>query len=248
MSTGTFSVAVSVEQFHDLFRGMIDQCFQNLRDSHQQEYVTKARALYQRLTGEVHEESSFFETKMNLFNFWFLEQRVQDIFENHHLLYAEKYQQVYPKADDFQQLKIWKLYLNTADFHADIIASLEHMQYSLFQFLRTSFRGSPILYNWFNGKKYFLSSSYKGKVAEYGLEKGDLFVGRVAPYLGCYYLLPGFFFIPFDAKKQVVKAAKNIKRGKANMSTDQFLLKTESLKCRSLVYPHLPASKIFLYN
>ncbi len=207
-----------LEQYNDV----MNQLFLEYQEGDRQQLLKSAKENYFQLTGKLHEESPYFETKMNAFNHWF----------------------VYSYQENNSQERVIDLFLNKKkSLDKEIVQTLQNTRYSLFEYLRNNLKGQVVFYDWLKREKVILDSSHK----DLGFEKKDMLIARLAPFQDHHYCLPGFYVLPGDVKRLVRRQANLVRKQKVQMSEEDFLLKLESMKCKSLLYPHLGPTQIFTF-
>jgi hypothetical protein len=138
---------------------------------------------------------------------------------------------------NYAKSKIFKDYQMGDDF-------FETFHYSFFEYAGKSFTKKELFVDYLNKEKLSFSPGPK----LFGMEKGDLMIGRFVKVQKSYHLFPGFFILPTSVKRILKRDAKKISRLRDEDKNGEFLLKLEGLfnKWRRLGYPD--SSKIFVYG
>lgn len=203
----------------------IYQLFYNILDDvsrgSSQEDLIKARKDYSSRVGVLNEEHDEYEAYMCLLNDWFLTR------------YKLASNQRTPIED----------YVENKHLSDEIKQALFGVNYSLFEYIKKSFKGLYVVKDLISANKFTLANDH----AELGLLKGDVFIGRSLHYNDMNYLLEGKCNIPYDVRSKVLKQAKKVKKQKEEQLMEDFLLKVESLKIKWIHYGHVQSEKIFLF-
>lgn len=182
--------------------------------------LLKAKTLYTELTGKLNDDDDEYESRMNLFNDWYLfNYRLQD---------GKRL------VDD---------YIANHDFEEEFAKALLNVNYSLFQFKKTNFKKEVVLSDILHSDKVTLSKENPFS----GLVEDDIFVGRVVVYHEKGYFLKGVCTLPQSVLSNLKKESKKVRKLNNVEEEEKFLLKLENLKTRSKNYGHLDASKIFVF-
>jgi hypothetical protein len=189
------------------------------KDSYYEE-MKKAIEIYTDKTGKMDEESEEYESRMNSFNDWF-------IFN-------------YRKNDD---TKIIDNYISDHSISDDVAKSFHNANYSLFLFQKINFRKQIVIKDILHNEKFVLAKDNK----HLALVEDDLFIGRVVEINGDHYLLNGLCSLPRDVYSILRKESKKVRKLNNDIEEEEYLLKLELLKTKSLQYGHLESSKIFKF-
>jgi hypothetical protein len=189
------------------------------KDSYYEE-MKKAIEIFISKTGKMDEETDEYESRMNSFNDWF-------IFN-------------YRKDDD---TRIIDNYIVDHNVNDDLAKSFHNANYSLFLFKKINFRKQIVIKDILHDKKFVLAKDNRNLA----LVEDDLFIGRVVEYDGGHYLLNGLCSLPRDVYSILKKESKKIRKLNNDSQEEEFLLKLENLKTKSIQYGHLDATKIFQF-
>lgn len=182
--------------------------------------LLKAKALYTELTGKLNDDDDEYESRMNLFNDWYL--------------FNYRLQEGKRLVDD---------YIASHEFEEEFAKALLNVNYSLFQFKKTNFKKEVVLSDILHSDKVTLSKENPFS----GLVEDDIFVGRVVVYNEKGYFLKGVCTLPQSVLSNLKKESKKVRKLNNIEEEETFLLKLENLKTRSKNYGHLDASKIFVF-
>lgn len=183
--------------------------------------LVAARSQYCEITGSMDEDRDDYEARMNCFSDWYL--------FNYRLNNGRR---------------IIDQYIEDHKVSSDQARDLQGTRYSLYHFVGFSLSKKPILKDMIADKKITLSK-HNGFM---GLVKNDLFVSRVMSWQDENYLLQGLCMLPYAAINNLKKQAKAVRKEKSVYAEESFLQKVENLRTRASHYPHINASKIFVFN
>ncbi|MBD66392.1 MAG: hypothetical protein CME62_14370 [Halobacteriovoraceae bacterium] len=183
--------------------------------------MKKALDIYIAKTGQMNEESEWYESRMNSFNDWF-------VFN-------------YRRDDG---TRIIDQYVIDEGIDDDLAKSFHNLNYSLFLFQKTNFRKQIVIRDILHNKKIILDKDNDN----IGLLEDDLFVGRVIELNGSHYLLNGLCILPREVYSALKKEAKKIRKQNNEVKEQDFLLELENLKTKSLNYSHITSDKIFTFG
>lgn len=204
---------------------ILDKFFNHYLEGDAKNKLVSAKELYLSQTGQVDEDSPFYEVKMDAFNEWFLfnfrpESSSQDSLVNDFL----------KRSPD----------VTTKDFAEALLQPI----YSLFEYSRNTLSGQMVLLDLLTNQKIILAPDHD----KCGLYKGDLFVCRLIKYQGHFYLLKSMFTIPQIVHSVVKKQATLVRKKKVAMTNENFLFKVEAMKSKSITYSHIAADKFFIFE
>ena len=191
------------------------------KDEHYQTLV-KAKETYFSKTGKVQEEDDDYESRMTLFNEWYV----------FHFTYG-----------GLGDTPI-RRYMARRSLPEEITECFYNVVHSVFEFTGKNLRGQMILQDLLHNKKVTLSRDTKSVP----LLKGDLFLGRVLLSKKSGHLLNGLCLLPREVKSIIKKESKRIRKADDLKVEMEFLLKVEALKTKSGHYPHLDPKKIFNFG
>lgn len=189
----------------------------------QDEYIEvsiKARKFFFELTGRIAEAEENFETKMDLFNDWYL----------FHFIPSRSNQ------------TLIKSYLEKTQLEDEKALSLININYSLFEFIKIK-KNFGILKDLLHSKKIYLRTQAK----DFSFMEGEVLVGRSYSYEKEDFFLKGLWVVPAESKKLIKKEAKKIKKLKNQEEEKKFLLKIEKCLTTQLHFKHVPLTQIFQF-
>lgn len=207
-----------IEQFYE-------ETFEHINDHYTQDLIQAKNKFFKIVKFIPDEKEDLYETKMILFNEWFL------------FNYRENFQ-----SNESFFSKILKDE-NFKFFSPDQITCIQEQYYSLFQFLRKKKKGY-LFYDWQKKEKFFINSDFP----LLGFLEGDLFIARRVKIQDEYWFLKGQSVLPQICHKLIFKQLKKVKKGKVDMNFEEFLINLESLKSETQVYPHVNPQKIFIFK
>ncbi|MEX0797938.1 MAG: hypothetical protein WEB87_00165 [Bacteriovoracaceae bacterium] len=199
----------------------IDKILENYTQGEKYELLKIAKERYVALTGKLDEETDEYELRMNSFNDWY-------IFN----FRRENGRRI---IDD---------YIYDFKTEDELARAFHNVNHSLFTYSKTNFKKQIVLKDILRDKKIALSKELK----YFGMVQDDLFVGRIINYKDENFLLKGMCPLPGNILSTVKKQAKKIRKLNSLEAEEDFLLKLERLKTRSLQYGHIDANKIFIFN
>ena len=185
------------------------------------EEMKNALSIYSDKTGSMDEDTDEYEGRMNSFNDWF-------IFN-------------YRKADNS---RIIDHYITDFSLEESLAKSFHNINFSLFYFSKKNFRKQVVLKDILHNEKFVLSKE-NGNLA---MVEDDLFIGRLINVDGHIYLMKGVCHLPHNVLSILKKEAKKIRKLNNDVEEENFLLKLEGLKTRSLHYGHVDSTKIFSFS
>jgi hypothetical protein len=185
------------------------------------ESLIEAKKEYFELTGTLTEEDDEYESRMNAFNDWYLFQ------------YLSKR----------KTKTVVKDFLEKNQVEDSIAKSLLSVNHSLFEFKKINFFKKLVLEDVLHGQNIILPKDG----LTIGIVKGDMFTGRLLTFEGQHYLLKGVCIYPESVKSILRKESKKIRKLKDPGQEQNFLLKLEQLKTKSLRYGHIDMTKIFVF-
>ncbi len=207
-----------IEQFYEETFGHISH--------HYPEDLVSAKKKYFEIVKTVPDENdNLYETKMILFNEWFL------------FNYREKYDSTESFFNKITRDKTFNF------FSPDQIQSIQAQYYSLFEYIKKK-RNGYLFYDWQKKEKFLVPLDF----STLGLMRGDLFIARRVTIADEYWFLKGQSILPSDSKKAILKQLKMIQKGKVDMTIEEFLMELEILKFRTQIYPHIAPKDIFKFK
>lgn len=183
--------------------------------------LVKAKDIFFKLTGNVNDETDEFEARMNCFYDWY-------IFH-------------------FRLSNGWKIiedYIHEYNLDDEMAKALLNVNYSFFQFKKIDMKKRIVLFDVLHNKKITLGEDSKN----IGLLEDDIFIGRSVKIDKKEYILNGVCHLPSNVFTKLKKHSKEIRPLNNLPKEEEFLLKIESLKTKSLQYGHIDASKIFVFS
>jgi hypothetical protein len=180
-----------------------------------------AKERYVELTGKLDEDKEEFESRMNCFNEWYLFQ--------------------WKNAEGG---KLIEDYLRRETVDAEISKAFLNLNHSLFEFVKTSFKGQIVLQDILHNEKIVLHKDH----VTIGLVEDDIFIGRTLKYQNEHMLLRGICTLPESVKKSLRKQSRKVRGMNSFEEELRFLLSLEQLKTRSMHYQHIEPSKIFVFS
>ena len=185
--------------------------------------LLKAKKAFFDLTGQINEDDEDFEMRMSSFNDWYLtrftcEELPSTILKD----YLSKNMLIDPFIKD----------------------ALESIHFSLFRYVKISWRKQIVLKDLISKKSVNLSKNHK----PINFVAKEIFSGRTITYQGEIYLLPGLCLFPNEALGPIEKQSKKVRKLNNETETYQFLLSLESLKTKYIRYGHIDPKKIFSFS
>lgn len=199
----------------------IDKILENFTAGEYYDLLRKAKDLYIELTGKMDEDTPEYESRMNTFNDWFIFNFRRE--DNRRVI------------DD---------YIQKFNIDIDLANSFHNINYSLFQFVKINFRKNIILKDILHNEKFTLHKDD----CELALLEDDVFVGRLITIKEKNYLLKGVCTLPHEILSSLKKETKKLRKINSTNKEEDFLLKLEKLKTKSLHYGHIDSEKIFVFN
>ncbi|MBT3982442.1 MAG: hypothetical protein HOE90_13875 [Bacteriovoracaceae bacterium] len=184
--------------------------------------LIKAKDQYFEITGSINDDDDDFESRMNLFNEWY----------------------IFNYCPEEETSPFIERYLQKNPIDEIVATGLKMVNYSLFEYVKNSFRGKIVLQDILHGKKVVLEN----KIGDVGLMPKDIFIGRVLNIKNQNFLLNGLCTLPGEVKSTLSKESKKVRK-KADLSEEiSFLLILESLKTKWKRYGHVETNKIFVFK
>jgi hypothetical protein len=184
--------------------------------------MLEAKKIYFDKTGVAHEEEEDYEARMSSFNNWYL------------------FEFRYP---NWHQVAI-KMYLENLAEEQEVKEIFGGQLHSVFEYRGKNLFGRDVLVDLLHKKKLHLTDSSQMP----SLIKNDLFIGRAIPTPEGHELLEGLSILPREARSNIVKECKKVRKYDSLKEESKFLLQVESLRSKWKRYGHLDASKIFVFN
>lgn len=209
-----------MEQFENI-RNNLGKALDYYSKGEMQKHFIEAKRLYFSLTGMIDQDSDEYEAKMNCFNDWFL---FNYKFQGKEKSFIEEYAQ-------------------DCDMDSELFDAFSKFRYSIFEFRKISFRKQIILDDLLHKKKYALAKKHHSL----GLIEGDIFIGRLVPLHGHYYMLDGVCVLPNGFKSHYLKQAKVVRKLKNPEKEVELLTKLEALKSKWVRYGRIDIDKIFIF-
>lgn len=199
----------------------LDTILEEYSTGNHYDVLKKAKEQYFSLTGKLDEDAPEYESRMNIFNDWY-------IFNF--------------KKDD--GIRIVEDYIKEKNLEDDLAKALHNTNYSLFHYVKDNFRKKIVLKDVLHNRKYILEKEN----IQVGIISNDLFVGRVVELNDVSFLLKGICSLPVEILGKLKKEAKKVRKLNNREEEENYLIKLEKLKTKSLNYGHIEASKIFTFN
>jgi len=209
-----------VTMFHQTFEEMVR--FASANDF--MEELKTARKEYERRTGELFETDPGFERRIAGFLEWYVLDRALSFAPNKTpaLLYIES---VTPT-------------LTTPDLNR--LRSMTHTSLSLFEFRRAKEERLQVL-NLLTDERIEVLERRK----PLGMERGDIFEGRLIPHDDHLLFTDSLTFHPRDARRSILKAAKTFRKSITKPTQLDFVHRIAYLTNRCERYKHLKPLQIF---
>ena len=182
--------------------------------------LKEAKNKYFSQTGKLDEDKDEFEARMNSFNDWYIFQHCQK-----------------------DGSKVIEEYIRNHQLEEEISQALLNVNYSLFEFNRTSFSKQIFLKDILHDHKFHLKKDHPAV----SLMEGDLFSGRLIKYQGEHFLLRGVCTLPQGVKSILKKQSKKVRKLNSFEEELKFLIQLEALKTKSMHYSHIDPAKIFIF-
>lgn len=183
--------------------------------------LKQAKDAYIALTGKLDEDKDEFESRMHLFNEWYIFQ-----------------------WKDESGKKIIEDYIRKQQLDEELSQAFLNVNHSLFEFTKTNFRRQVVLLDILHDEKVALAKGH----GHIGLVEDDLFIGRVIRYKGESYLMRGVCTLPQAVKSVLKKQSKKVRKMNSFEEELKFLLGLESLKTKMMHYQHIEPAKIFVFG
>ncbi len=206
-----------------MYGEMLDRILTYFAESHPSQ-MARVKAAFFEVTGEVYEDDTFLESRLQSYLEWFL---FHSLFENGPLTPIEHYVHYVATTED-------------PDDRATLDA-LCHVRYSLFEFKKhVPKRDVVVLYDWVTKEK--LEVTERRSMA--GFAKGDLFEARLMEKFGQFFFLTSFLQYPNEANRWLKKQIKALhKQGVTDFRP--FLLTLQRLWTQKQRYAHVPVKRVF---
>lgn len=172
-------------------------------------------------TGVTHEEDEDYESRMNAFNQWYI---LQYRHPTWHQTAMTMFLEEKPEFEEVSQ-------------------AFKNVIFSLFEYTGKSLTGLDVLVDILHKTKIKLA---KGNEIP-SIVKNDFFMGRMIPYQGDHYLMPGLSLLPSEVKSILSKESKKVRKYSHLEEEVKFLLQVESLRSKWKRYGHIDATKIFKF-
>ena len=185
------------------------------------ERLKEAKKKYFKIAGVVNEEDDEYESKMNLFNDWYLFHFLETGLNSSYV----------------------NAYLKSVKLDQELDRSLRNVNYSLYQLISRK-QDKIKIKDHFSNIKFTLAQD-NGPI---GCVDGDVFIGRTLSIDNSFYLLKGMCILPKGIENVLKRRVKKIRRLKDPNLQYDFLLQLESLKIKWLRYGHIEAEKIFNFS
>ena len=168
-----------------------------------------AQNIYTTLTGLINEDDDEYHHRINSFHDWFL----------------------FHYQDPEKKRVIIKDFMMRGTFSYQLEESILNAEYSLFEYLGDTKKGSTFL-NLFTGNNFIVGrKSSKGTFV-----KGDLFVSHLLEVEKTQFFTPGICIIPGELKQTIENVAKRRSLYQKVAAREQFLLDLERLKSKSKIF------------
>ena len=181
--------------------------------------LVKAKEAYTKVTGKLDEERDEFEARMNNFDWFIFNYRRED------------------------GRRVIDDYIQDMDIDAELARAFHNVKYSLLHFVKINFRGQIIIKDLIHDTKYALDKDG----TSVGMVEDDVFVGRIMEYQKKFYLLRGICMLPREVLPTLKKQAQRVRKLNSDVAEENFLLRLEELKTKSLHYGHIDNNKIFVF-
>ena len=199
----------------------LDKALENYSSGSFFDELKSAKEQFFHLTGKVDEDKDEFETRMNSFNSWYIFQ--------------------YRRADGS---RVIEEYIRNQELPPEFSSAFLNVNYSLFEFVKTSFSKQVVLKDILHNHKINLIKGHP----PLSLVESDIFVGRVLSHQSQQYLLKGVCLLPHLVKSILSKQSKKIRKINNTEEEQKFLLDLEAMNTKASHYSHIDPSKIFVFK
>ncbi|MGB0455186.1 MAG: hypothetical protein ACPGJV_15875 [Bacteriovoracaceae bacterium] len=186
------------------------------------ESLLEAKKIYFDATGIANEDDDDFESRMSIFNDWYLLQ--------------------------FQSSKLTRTiindYFSKREEEQRIQKALSEVNYSIFEYTGKSFKKQIVLKDILHKDKITLMKDH----SELALLKGEYFVGRVLSYEESSFLLSGVCVVPKEVIGIIKKEAKKVRKLEDTQEEHDFLLQIEYFTNKWKRYNHIAPERIFEFE
>lgn len=199
----------------------LEKIFNDYTKDSYYEDMKAAIEIYQNKTGRMDADSPEYESRMHSFNDWFI--------FNYRKNNGER---------------VIDKYIREGSLDYELGKAFSNANYSVFHFKKINFRKRVVIGDILYGEKFFLAKD----CGALPLVEDDLFVGRSVKYKDQFYLLHGICMLPRNTLSILKKECKRMRKVEDKRKEEEFLLKVESLKNKSLQYGHIDSSKLFIFE
>lgn len=203
------------------WKQVLDQALSHYSKGENLKPMLEAKKIYFEKTGVAHEEEEDYEARMSSFNNWYL------------------FEFRYP---NWHQTAI-NMYLDSFVEDEEVKEILKNQIHSVFEYRGNNIFGKEVLTDLLHKKKLNLTDSSQMP----SIVKNDLFIGRAIPTAEGYELLEGLSILPREARSNIAKECKKVRKYDSLKEESKLLLQVESLRSKWKRYGHLDANKIFIF-
>lgn len=183
--------------------------------------MVRAKDEYFESTGVLHEDEEGYETKMNMFNDWYV------------LRYVSK------DGGPFMEA-----YLEKHGLDDDVREAFLGCNHSLFQYTGRTLRRAHGFKDVLHTTKFSLPRTHRAL----SMVKGDLLIGRVVTYGGRRCFLDGMTFVPGEVGPILARECKKIRKTVDPQKEYEFLMEVEKMNTRYSRFGHVSPSRFFAFD
>jgi hypothetical protein len=204
----------------EFLQSAMEQIFRQYSTVDLKPILIDAKKKFFERTGTLDEESADFEMKMNSFNEWFV---------------------FHYKLD--QNTTVLDKYLENKQVDVPLQDSLKNVRYSVFEFKGKNFRKQDTIKDLLQTKKVVLAKDHP----TVALMPGEYFSGRVYSIDNNSYLLKGLCIFPREVNSIIKKQAGYIRSNRVDLSEEEFLLRLEGMKNKTIHFNRLNPTEVFKF-
>lgn len=206
------------------YRGLIEDLLRFVTQPEFQRELLAGRTEYVQQTGEAFDEDRSFDARMQGFLDWFL-------FDRPLAPFHEPPVRAYPIAAKLDAARAQQFQILSRTVHG------------LFE-VRASRTDAVELLNLLTG------AHYKVELAQpyAGLDKGELFEGRLVPYAGRRHLSHAFIFHPREIRGALMKEVKRLHREQASVSVQELIFTLARMANRAEHYRYVKTEDIYDFS
>lgn len=204
------------------FYHFIDDAISYYSREENRDEILDAQKVYEELLGKISRDDENYDRRMASFYEWYLFEYCKNTEDKRHI----------------------EVFLEMKGGDIELEEMINSVEFSLYEYLDTSFFKKNVYKNHLTGKKFVLADDHR----ELFFIAEDIFLGHSGAYGEETFFLDGLSPLCRAAKKLILKEKKKVQKSNDPLKMRTFLHQVEKNNLRYQHYKHVTPDKIFHFN